>query len=246
MKDNFSKQAVEYAKYRPDYPSSLFDFILSHVKQRSAAWDCATGNGQTAKVLARFFDKVHATDISQQQLDNAPSAPNIIYTMEAAESTAFNDDEFDLVTVSQALHWLDFDKFYKEVNRVTKKKGWIAAWSYSLPTVSPQIDKVFDDDFYKSVIGPYWDAERKHVDAHYKSIPFPFKEIDCPVFNIHFNWSLADLQGYASTWSAVQKFIKANGFNPVDELANKLQPVWKEERMDVVFPVHMRMGQVLK
>jgi SAM-dependent methyltransferase len=246
MKDNFSRQASDYAKYRPDYPSELFDFILSHVKERTAAWDCATGNGQTAKVLAGFFEKVNATDISQKQIDNAYAAPNIIYAVESAEATSFNDDQFDLVTVSQALHWLQFEKFYPEVKRVTKNGGWIAAWTYSLPAISAEIDKLVDEGFYKNVIGAYWDAERKHVDSHYTTIPFPFKEIDCPGFSIRFNWTLADLRGYINTWSAVQKFIKANNFNPVDELIEKVRPFWNTETRNIVFPVCMRMGQVLK
>jgi len=246
MKDNFSRQAADYAKYRPDYPSSLFDFILSKVHNRNTAWDCATGNGQTAKVLAKYFQKVYATDISQKQLDNAVTADNIIYQMQAAEATRFEEDSFDLVTVSQALHWLQFEKFYAEVKRVTKNKGWIAAWTYSLPVISTKIDTIIESEFYKAVIGPYWDAERKHVDTHYATIPFPFKEIECPVFEIPFRWSLHELEGYINTWSAVQKFIKANDYNPVNDLIEKIRPFWKDESMKVVFPVYMRMGQVLK
>ena len=33
------------------------------------AWDCGTGNGQVAKILAGFFNEVQATDISQNQLE---------------------------------------------------------------------------------------------------------------------------------------------------------------------------------
>src|SRR5689334_1149416 len=114
MKDNFSKQASLYARYRPVYPPELFSFILNHIEKKDSAWDCATGNGQTAKELAKHFDKVHATDISQKQLDQAEQASNIFYSLQAAEQTNFSDNQFDLVTVSQALHWFDFDKFYTE------------------------------------------------------------------------------------------------------------------------------------
>ncbi len=104
MKDNFSIQADVYAKYRPDYPKELFDFILSHIHSKGIAWDCATGNGQTAKELAKHFEKVYATDISQKQLDNAEQASNIFYSIQAAEQTNFPANSFDLVSVSQALH----------------------------------------------------------------------------------------------------------------------------------------------
>ena len=38
MKDNSSKQADIYVKYRPTYPQELFDFIFSHIKNYDAAW----------------------------------------------------------------------------------------------------------------------------------------------------------------------------------------------------------------
>jgi methylase of polypeptide subunit release factors len=41
----------------------LYDFILSFVNKRGTAWDCATGNGQVASALARYFDQVDATDL---------------------------------------------------------------------------------------------------------------------------------------------------------------------------------------
>ena len=52
-KDLFSKQSESYAKYRPDYPPELFNYILQFVSERKSAWDCATGNGQAAALLAR-------------------------------------------------------------------------------------------------------------------------------------------------------------------------------------------------
>ena len=71
MKDLFSAQADIYAKYRPGYPSLLIDYILSFVSQKNTAWDCATGNGQAAVLLADHFKKVFATDMSEKQLSQA-------------------------------------------------------------------------------------------------------------------------------------------------------------------------------
>ncbi len=246
MKDNFSRQSEKYARYRPEYPEALFDFIVAQVPERNAAWDCATGNGQTAYALARYFKKVFATDISQAQLDKAKTARNIIYSCQPAEKTSFENNSFDLVTVSQALHWLHFDIFYAEVIRTVKPGGWIAAWMYSLPVISPEIDEWVSQHFYKETIGPYWDYERRYVDEAYRSIPFPFAEIPCPVFTIKFEWKPEQLEGYLNTWSALQKFIQVKGYNPVDELMNRLRPLWKGERMQAVFPVTMRMGRILK
>jgi ubiquinone/menaquinone biosynthesis C-methylase UbiE len=243
MKDNFSRQADVYAKYRPDYPKELFDFILSHINNNVAAWDCATGNGQTAKELAKYFEKVYATDISQKQLDNAAQASNIFYSLQPAEQTNFPDHQFDLVTVSQALHWLQFEKFYTEVNRVTKPGGYLAVWMYGGLSISPEIDRL-KKDHYSNTLGAYWDMERQHVDDNYTSIPFPFEEIKCPSFKIQFHWTIEELRGYLNTWSALQKFIAANNYNPVDELVEQIRPYWTKERMEINFPVTLRMGQI--
>ena len=121
MKDNFSRQSDIYAKYRPAYPQQLYDFIFQHVAGKQAAWDCATGNGQAAKELAKVFDKVYATDISQKQIENAVQQPNIFYSVQPAEQTNFPNNSFDLITVAQALHWFRFDDFYAEVKRVANR-----------------------------------------------------------------------------------------------------------------------------
>ncbi len=245
MKDNFSQQASLYAKYRPAYPPELFDFILQHPEAKKCAWDCATGNGQTAKELAKHFDAVYATDISQKQLDHAERADNIFYSLQPAEETNFKENQFDLVTVSQALHWFDFDKFYAEVKRVTKPGGWIAVWMYGGLTISPEIDQL-KQDHYSNTLGPYWDKERKHVDDNYAGILFPFEEIGCPVFSIRYEWTPEDLEGYLNTWSALQKFIAAKGFNPVDNLMKTINQHWREGKREISFPLHLRMGRIDK
>jgi SAM-dependent methyltransferase len=242
MKDNFSSQAAVYAKYRPAYPAALFDFILSHAKGREAAWDCATGNGQTAKELSPHFKKVLATDISRKQLDNAIAAENIFYSVQPAEQTGFAENSIDLITVSQALHWFNFEKFYKEAVRVSKPGCWLAVWMYSLLRISPDIDMIIED-YHFQALEKYWDNERKHVDNNYSTIPFPFPGIETPPFSIEYLWGLDELEGYLNTWSALQKFITANGYSPVPELIKKIQPFWKD-KMRIVFPVYLRMGQV--
>jgi ubiquinone/menaquinone biosynthesis C-methylase UbiE len=246
MKDNFSRQSDLYSKYRPTYPQELYDFILRHIDKKKTAWDCGTGNGQAARELAKHFEKVFATDISQKQIDNAQKAANIFYSVQPAERTNFSDNIFDLITVSQALHWFQFDKFYAEVKRVAKPEAWIAVWMYGLLSISPEIDELIGIQFYKNTLGAYWDYERKYVDDNYTTIPFPFLEIKAPLFNIHFEWTLEELQGYFNTWSALQKFIETNHVNPVDELMKKIRTIAKDEKMKIVFPVHLRMGRIEK
>src|SRR3954451_7497379 len=112
MKDYFSSQSDNYAKYRPTYPAALYAYLYSLVPENKLAWDCGTGNGQVARVLADHFEKIFATDISQSQLDHAPRVAKVQYSVQSAERTNFPASQFDLIVVAQAIHWFDFERFY--------------------------------------------------------------------------------------------------------------------------------------
>lgn len=244
-KDYFSGQAHAklYATFRPVYPENLYRFIFAHLNGHTAAWDCATGNGQVAEYLSHHFKHIQATDISQQQIANAPQAPNVTYTVAPAEKTTFPDHQFDLITVAQALHWFDTDAFYTEAKRVLKPDGLLAIWGYALCKVTDPIDAIFLD-FYHNTVGPYWDSARSLVEEEYRSIPFPFKKIEAPSFSIKARWTLDQYTGYLSTWSATQKFIQEKGFDPIPARLPQLAKHWPQnEQKEIHFPVFLKLGQ---
>jgi ubiquinone/menaquinone biosynthesis C-methylase UbiE len=244
-KDLFSQQAAIYARYRPVYPPELFDYILSFVTHRSRAWDCATGNGQAAVELARYFEEVTATDHSEKQLQQATPHPHITYQLAGIENTGLPDNSFDLITVAQAYHWFDFAAFHREVQRVAKPEAIVAIWGYSLIQSEETAVQALIHRFYKEKTGPYWDAERKYVDEHYSTVAFPYRELPARDFRIEVQWTKADLVGYLNTWSSVQHFIKANDYNPVDEFATTLPSVWPDDTaLSFYFPLFLRIGLV--
>jgi SAM-dependent methyltransferase len=244
MKDNFSAQAKLYAQFRPTYPPELYSFILSLVEKKDKAWDCGTGNGQVAQVLAAHFKEVCATDISSKQLEQAPVLPNVLYRIEGAENSSFGDNSFDLITVAQAVHWFDFDKFYATVHRTMQPNGILALVGYGLLYTDPETDAIIQR-FYTVVIGSYWDKERKYIDENYRSLPFPFTEIEMPPTESKFEWALPQLLGYLETWSAVQHYIKANNHNPIELIADELKAAWPENEIKTVrFPIISRIGTV--
>jgi len=242
MKDNFSTQAKAYAQYRPYYPQEMIEHVVSFVTSKEEALDVATGNGQVAAALAPYFKKVYGTDISQKQLDNAKQADNILYKEERAEVTAFAESQFDLITVAQAIHWFDFDSFYKEVYRILKPEGVFVVMGYGLFSANGDAGKLLDH-FYYDITGPYWDAERRYLDENYTTIPFPFNELETKSFTNEFTWTFEQLTGYLDTWSAVQHYIKKNGTNPVDLISEELKEYWEKGDKKVTFPLLLRIGK---
>lgn len=243
-KDYFSGHSKLYATFRPAYPDSLYQFLLKHISGRESAWDCATGNGQVAGELAKHFKQVYATDISVKQLEHAIRLDNISYSVAPAENTGFHNNQFDLITVAQALHWFNIEAFYSEVGRVSKKNAVLAVWGYNLCKVNTSVDALLID-FYYNTVGSHWDTARKLVENDYRDIPFPFQVINTPKFFIEVNWSLKNFLGYLATWSATQNYIHENGHDPVEELSSKLMRLWRpDEPRKVVFPVFMKLGRV--
>ena len=140
FKDYFSSQAVDYAGFRPRYPGGLFRYLASIAPEKELAWDCATGNGQAAVALAGEFEHVIATDASTDQIANAAPDRRVDYRIAAAENSGIDSKTIDLVTIAQALHWFDLDRFYSETRRVLKPRAVIAAWAYNLLRIAPAID----------------------------------------------------------------------------------------------------------
>ena len=246
-KDLFSKQSDLYARYRPTYPKELYEYILSFVKEKNTVWDCATGNGQAAVVLADHFKKVIATDISAAQIEKATLKENIEYLVCPAESTLFADNTFDLVTVAQAYHWIKWAEFRKEATRVCKPKAIIAIWTYNRNKIG---DKKIDDaifSFYENVTKPFWDYERKYVEELYETVEFDYELLPVKDFETTLNWQREDMIGYISSWSAIQKYIKVNGHSPIPVIKEEINKLWPEgEVKKVSFPIYLKLGRVVK
>ena len=242
MKDYFSNHASDYARYRPTYPDELFDYLYEQVPNHDTAWDCATGNGQIAVRLAERFAYVYATDLSEQQLAQAPQQPNIIYQVATAEDASFDNQRFDIVTVGQAIHWFDFDRFYEVVGETLGNDGLLAVIGYGLHTVSPSVDRIAYQ-FYEDILGNYWDPARRYIEEGYRTIPFPFAEVIAPNFEQSLVWSYADYVGYLNTWSAVKHYLRQNARNPIDLIEAELKQAWGDERRTVRFPIILRVGR---
>jgi SAM-dependent methyltransferase len=242
--DHFSGVAPAYATCRPGYPAELFAYLGSLSSRHELAWDCAAGSGQAAIPLAGLFRHVLATDSSSAMLDQAPRHPRIEYRV-AAETSGLAPASADLVTVAQALHWLDVDRFYRDAERVLVPGGVLAVWTYGLQHLDdPAIDRMLGH-FYTDVVGPYWSPERRHVEAGYRTLSFPFPELTPPGFSMQVLWSLPQLLGYLGTWSATQRFRDTRGHDPVTDLAGEVASLWGEPAVvrRVSWPLSMRVGR---
>ncbi|GAB3377041.1 class I SAM-dependent methyltransferase [Azotobacter armeniacus] len=244
FKDHFSAAAAGYATHRPSYPAALIDYLAGLAPATACALDCGCGTGQLSVLLAGRFARVVATDASAAQIANAEPHPGVEYRIALAEDSGLPPASVDLVTVAQAAHWLDLERFYAEVRRVARPGAMLALISYGVLHVEGAPAPVVEH-FYYQVLGPWWPAERHHVEEGYRSLPFPFAECQTPALAIEVQWRLADLLGYIDTWSAVREQEKALGRRPVECFAAELAEVWGDPtaRRTVRWPLALRVGQ---
>jgi len=243
--DHFSNRAEDYAQYRPTYPGDLFDYLASIAPATERAWDCGTGNGQAALALAARFRQVIATDASAEQIENAFAHERIDYRVEPAEETTIEAKSVDLVTVGTAVHWFDFNAFYDEVRRVGKPGAILAVWTYFFPIIDRGVDQWLER-YYRETLDGYWPERIRHLETHYRMLPFPFAEIESPAFHMEAEWDLHDLAGFIASWSATQKYVEEKGKSALDSVLRDLQERWGEEDQvrAINWPLYFRIGRV--
>lgn len=243
--DHFGKIAEQYADFRPHYPTALFGWLASQCTGHECVWDCGAGNGQASVPLADFFSSVHATDASASQIAQALPHPRIHYHVANADESGLDSNSVDLITVAQALHWFDLERFYAETRRVLKSGGLIAAWSYGMIRVEDADVDATIQHFYRHTIGPYWPPERRHVENGYRDLDFPFKSIDTPAVSMSVNWTLDQLLGYLRSWSASARYFSVTGEDPAINLGAELLPLWgsPEHRRQIEWPLSILAGR---
>jgi ubiquinone/menaquinone biosynthesis C-methylase UbiE len=243
FKDHFSGHAGSYAEFRPGYPETLFAYLAAQCAGQDLAWDCATGNGQAARSLAPYFSRIIATDASEEQVASASPHTQIDFRVARAESSGLETASVNLVTVAQALHWFNIDRFFTEALRVLKPGGVLAVWCYEHCHVDAACDETIEKVFTET--DAYWPPERKIVDDRYQGITFPVAELPAEAFSMSAFWTANDMLGYMRTWSASQRYLAASGKESTAPWTDELQQRWGSGAREVKWPITLRVGKNL-
>ncbi|QUS56638.1 class I SAM-dependent methyltransferase [Pseudovibrio brasiliensis] len=243
---HFQNAGEDYAKYRPTYPLELVEFLAAQCEHHELAVDVGCGTGQFSALIARHFQQVLATDVSASQIENAAPVPNIDFAVEPAERCSAKSDSVDLIVAAQAAHWFDLPSFYQEVRRIAVPGSVLALVSYGVLSIDNAECNDRFRQFYYDEIGPYWPAERQHVDNGYASFDFPFEELSYPAMSIERDWTQEQFLGYVHTWSSIKAAAKEGKANLMDSFAEELAGLWgdPQERRKISWPIAMRLGRI--
>lgn len=245
FRDHFSSNADEYARARPDYPEAFLSWIAAQSPGRGLLVDVATGNGQAARGLAPFFERVIALDASAQQIAQARGPSTIEFRVARAEATGLPSNCADALTVAQAAHWFDLPRFFAEVRRIVRPGGLVCLWSYGWLRIEPTIDALIDH-LALETLGPFWPPERALVEDGYRGLEFPFEEIPSPSSTMTLRWTMDEVLAYLNTWSATLRFRSANQDDPLAAFRVALAESWGEPSTsrEIHWPLAVRAGIV--
>jgi ubiquinone/menaquinone biosynthesis C-methylase UbiE len=129
----FCNLGEDYEKYRPLYPDSAIDKILSGLKPANEllAADIGAGTGIGSRLLANRGVRVLAIEPNADMLNAGTPHQRLEFLTGTAEKIPLKTASVDLVVSFQAFHWFDFMKSLEEFHRILKPGGRLALiWNF--------------------------------------------------------------------------------------------------------------------
>ena len=171
MKDYQEYNNKLFSRWAPIYDG--FEIVLSDVRKKitqeinpinKSVLDVATGTGSLAIALSSTAKKVVGIDLSPKMLEVAKRkrhTNNLSFLQMDASKMNFQDDEFDIVTISLGLHDMPQEirsSVLEEVKRVLKKEGKLYVLEHDLISnkllnwCSSYLMNVFESKYYLDFI----------------------------------------------------------------------------------------------
>lgn len=241
----FDRGGADYAQYRPQYPPALAAYLADVSPGRALAVDVGCGSGQLTAALVPHFAQVLGLDPSASQLAHAQCVGKVHYACARAEHLPVAAGSAHLIVAAQAAHWFDLPTFYAQVRQIAAPGAVLALVSYGVLQLPLGLAACFRD-FYEDKLQPHWPPQRRWVDEGYRTLAFPFVELQPPQLQIRHWWCASEFVGYISTWSAVRRLHEADQGAVFARFAQDLSRLWgdPQKRRLVRWPINLRVGVV--
>jgi ubiquinone/menaquinone biosynthesis C-methylase UbiE len=148
-KSVFSSKAEKYARYRWEYAPRAVEaiFTTAGLSGDSTVADIGAGIGILTRQFTGRIQRVIAVEPNLEMRREAekrlPLSPSCLMMDGSGERTGLADRSVDLITVAQAIHWMEGEAVQKEFLRILKPGGWLAILR-NYPT-NQELDQAIDE-----------------------------------------------------------------------------------------------------
>jgi len=146
--DRWSGFADIYANSRPVPPQIVTKSILMYLPSLpQSVVDLGSGTGLSAAIWKDTAQNVIGVEPNDdmRKVAERNAAGNITYQKGVSNQTGLPANSADVVTISQAFHWMDIPSTLDEVFRILKPGGVLAIYDCDWP---PSIDWVVEQEYY--------------------------------------------------------------------------------------------------
>ncbi|MBN1346133.1 MAG: class I SAM-dependent methyltransferase [Phycisphaerae bacterium] len=135
----FDGVAECYDAHRPTPPSVIIDILtqIAGVERPKLVVDLGSGTGLSTRIWADRAEEVIGVEPNQDMRNLAENSPraseNVRYRDGLSTQTGLTDGCADIVTASQAMHWMEPEPTFAEAVRILRTGGLLAAYDCDWP-----------------------------------------------------------------------------------------------------------------
>ena len=153
-------KAGSYDRARPAPPPALLDLLtqLIDMPRPALVVDVGSGTGLSTAIWGERAERVGIepnADMRQEaarKVEGHPYAAHIEYREGLAHRTGLPDGCADIVTASQAFHWMEPTSTLAEIARILRPGGLFAAYDYdSPPAIRWELDRLAQEVTWRLV-----------------------------------------------------------------------------------------------
>ena len=253
--ERFSGFADTYDQFRPSAPKMVPEIVGGYLGRRPRrVVDIGCGTGLSSMIWKGLADEVVGVepndDMRAVAERKAEGFPDFHFAKGLSNATGLEGESVDVVTISQAFHWMDSDSTLAEVDRVLAPGGVLAVFDCDWP---PVVDSEVEMEYLRLhalceevSMQVNNQVSRKEKGNHLEAIQSSglFRYVREVVFH-HTEAVGADrMVGILLSQGGIQAALRAEPLirTEIDGFANLVRKRMGEAERETVFSYRMRLG----
>lgn len=245
--ERFSNRVADYVKYRPDYPTSLMEYLVEccSLKPDHVVADIGSGTGLLTQPFLQNGNRVYGVEPNANMRTAAEGLletyPNFESVVGKAEATTLPSASVDWIVAGQAFHWFDQQTAHREFTRILKPRGWIGLiWNSRL--MSDPFQQAYEN-FLLTHAPEYSVVNHRRLTAEELAEFFAPVAMEIATFNHHQVFDFEGLKGRLLSCSYAPKEDSSGYETMIEKLRSLFYQYSHQEQLLFRYTTHLYYAQ---